>query len=133
MAFADASDEFLLHVGFGAHYREVERGSFYTVETYTRFLRELKLGDVLEFDTTVLGADAKRLHLFHSMRHGEDGYEAATQEVMMLHVDLDTTSVRPMSGALVEAIGAVAAEHAGLERASSVGRGIRGVTRRELS
>ena len=50
VAFADASDEFLLHVGFGAHYREVERGSFYTVETYTRFLRELKLGDVLEFE-----------------------------------------------------------------------------------
>ena len=43
VAFADASDEFLIHVGFDANYRST-CGTFYTVEAQIRFLEELKEG-----------------------------------------------------------------------------------------
>ena len=80
VAFGDATDAYLIRAGFDDTYRGDIGGTFYTVETHIRYVRELKLGDPLLFRTTVLGADAKKLHLFHSMVHEIDGYEAATQE-----------------------------------------------------
>lgn len=97
VAFGDASDAYLTHAGFDAAYRERERGTFYTVETHIRYLRELQRGDPLLFRTTVLGVDPKKVHLFHSMVHAAAGFEAATQEVLLLHVDMDAVAVTPMS------------------------------------
>lgn len=104
VAFGDASDAYLLYAGFDEDYRRDIRGTFYTVETHIRYLRELKFGDPLLFQTIVLGADAKKLHLFHSMVHEDEGYEAATQEVFLLHVSLDDVAVTPMSPPLLTAI-----------------------------
>lgn len=104
VAFGDASDAYLLLRGFDETYRKDVGGTFYTVETHIRFLRELKFGDPLLFRTTVLGVDAKKLHLFHSMIHEDAGYEAATQEVFLLHVSLDDVAVIPMSAALLAAM-----------------------------
>ena len=104
VALGDASDAYLLYSGFDEDYRDDIGGTFYTVETHIRYLRELKLGDPLLFRTTVLGADAKKLHLFHSMVHADDGYEAASQEVFLLHVSLDDVAATPMSQPLLAAI-----------------------------
>jgi acyl-CoA thioesterase FadM len=104
VAFGDASDAYLLQRGFDEAYRRDVGGTFYTVETHIRYLRELKLDDPLLFRTTVLGVDAKKLHLFHSMVHEDAGYEAATQEVFLLHVSLDDVAVTPMSAALLGAM-----------------------------
>ena len=93
VAFGDASDAYLLQRGFDEEYRRDVGGTFYTVETHIRYLRELKLADDLLFRTTVLGVDAKKLHLFHSMVHENAGYEAATQEVFLLHVSLGDVGV----------------------------------------
>ncbi|MCP3976466.1 MAG: hypothetical protein GY720_18420 [bacterium] len=104
VAFGEASDAYMMQAGFGEEYREQTRGTFYTVETHIRYLRELKLNDPLVFRTTILGVDAKKLHLFHSMEHAEQGYEAATQEAFFLHVNLDSVAVAPMETWLLRAI-----------------------------
>jgi acyl-CoA thioesterase FadM len=104
VAFGDATDAYLVQRGFDEAYRRGIGGTFYTVETHIRFLRELKFGDPLLFRTTVLGVDAKKLHLFHSMVHEDAGYEAATQEVFLLHVSLDDVAVTPMAPVLLAAI-----------------------------
>ena len=104
VAFGDATDAYLMQRGFDEAYRRDVGGTFYTVETHIRFLRELKSGDPLLFRTTVLGVDARKLHLFHTMVHEDAAYEAATQEVFLLHVSLDDVAVTPMAPVLLAAI-----------------------------
>ncbi len=125
LAFGDATDAVLLHAGFDAAYRRDDRGAFYTVETHITFRRELREGDLLAFEAIVLGADAKRLHLFHRMVHG--GEVAATQEAMLLHVALDSGRVAPMAEGLAARFVALAAEHATIPRPAEAGASIRPV------
>lgn len=126
VAFGDASDAYMMRAGFGEEYREQTRGTFYTVETHIRYLRELKLDDPLVFRTTVLGVDAKKLHLFHSMEHAEQGYEAATQEAFFLHVNLDTVAVAPMETWLLRAMELDRDAHRDI-RPDGAGRAVRSI------
>ena len=77
VAFGDASDALLDHLGFGPDYREAN-GTFYTVETRIRFLREVEKGSEIHTETLLLGADEKRLHAHHTLFSGEDPDPAAT-------------------------------------------------------
>lgn len=114
VAFGDASDAYLIHAGFDEAYRRNVGGTFYTVETHIRYLREVALGDPLLFRTTVLGVDAKKLHLFHSMVHASDHFEAATQEAFLLHVDTRQVKVTAMHGDLLSTIQSHRDSHASL-------------------
>ncbi len=125
VAFAAAGDWVLEWAGFDAAYRAGERGTFYTAEAQTWFLREVALGAGVAIHTTVLGADAKRLHLFHEMLVG--GETCALQESMLLHVDADTGTVVPMAAAIRARFETLAAAHAGRLRPERIGTGVRGM------
>ncbi len=126
VVFGMASDEYLTRMGFDEHYRAAVGGSFYTVETHIVFVDELDPGAALAVDTTVAGADPKRVHLFHELRRTGDGALAATQESMMLHVDTSIDRVAPMGEELYAVLSADAAAHAGLLGDGTTGRAIRG-------
>ena len=125
VVFGMASDEYLVRMGFDEHYRTTAGGSFYTVETHIAFIDELAPGAALVVDTTVAGADPKRVHLFHELRRGDDEALAATQESMMLHVDTRIDRVVPMGEELYAMLKADADAHAGLLPAGTTGRAIR--------
>ena len=125
--FGLASDEYLIRMGFDEHYRAATGGSFYTVETHIVFIDELAPRTPLAVDTTVAGADPKRVHLFHELRRAGDEAVAATQESMMLHVDTNIDRVAPMAGALYAVLRADADAHAGLLPDGTAGRAIRAV------
>ncbi len=127
VAFGDASDEVLLHVGFDEQYRQEAGGAFYTVETHVQFLQELDEGDHLVADTQVLGVDEKRVHLFHMLRREGDDEVAATQETLMLHVDTEAGAVTPMRADLQSRLAELARHHASLPEPSGVGRAVRPV------
>ena len=127
VVFGMASDEYLTRMGFDEHYRNTAGGSFYTVETHIVFVDELAPGTALAVDTTVAGADPKRVHLFHELRRGGDDALVATQESMMLHVDTRIDRVTPMAEALYAVLRADADAHAGLLSAGATGRAIRAV------
>ena len=126
VVFGKASDEYLTRMGFDEHYRAAG-GSFYTVETHIRFIDELAPDTRLAVDTTVAGADSKRVHLFHELRRAEDGALAATQESLMLHVDTRIDRVAPMGASLYAVLRADADAHAGLLPEGATGQAIRGV------
>ena len=126
VVFADAGDALLERVGFDDAYRAVQRGTFYTVETHVRFVREVPKSGLLAVFTIVLGADAKRLHLFHTMVEENDGFVAATQESLLLHVNIDSVRVTPMADEILDAIQVLAAEHGDLPRPDGVGAAIVG-------
>ena len=127
VVFGMASDGYLIRMGFDEHYRASTGGSFYTVETHIAFIDELAPRAALVVDTTVAGADPKRVHLFHELRRSDDDALAATQESMMLHVDTRIDRVAPMSEALYAVLRADADVHAGLLPAGTTGRAIRAV------
>jgi len=94
------------------------------VETHVNYLREVVLDDLLRVSTQLLGADAKRFRLFHTLHHAASGEVAATNEVLALGFDLGSRRVRPFGEPVRARIGAVLAEHGSLPPPANAGRGI---------
>lgn len=121
--FGDATDALLRLIGVDLPY--VEAGhSYYTVETHLRHLDEAKLGEVLTCTTQILGADEKRLHVFHRLYAGPERREIATGEHMLLHVDSKAGRACPAAAPVRAALDALAQAHAGRERPIVAGRAI---------
>jgi acyl-CoA thioester hydrolase len=96
VAFTEASNAFLDELDLGAAYRERTGKTIYTVEGHINFLQEVKVNAPLRYTTQLLGYDAKRIQIFHYMLHADEGYLAATNELMFLHVNQATLKVEPM-------------------------------------
>jgi acyl-CoA thioester hydrolase len=120
MAFTEATEAFLDHVGLGAAYQARTGSGIYTVESHLCFLSSVPSGATLAYHTQLLGHDAKRLHVFHLMTR--TGSVAATCELMFLHVSGDR--VAPMPPEAASAVAALAADHAALPRPDQAGRRI---------
>jgi carnitine 3-dehydrogenase len=118
---ANATDAFLRHVGLDAVYLKGGR-SAYTVETHIRHLAEATANEPLSVATQVLDADAKRLHLFHTVVQPQTGTVVATGEHLLLHVDTRGGRASPMVEPVAERVAAVAHAHASLPRPAGAGR-----------
>jgi acyl-CoA thioester hydrolase len=132
LAFTEATEAFLDYVGLGAAYRARTGSGIYTAESHLCFLSPVTLGAALEYRTTLLGHDAKRMHVIHQMtRAGQvagqvagevAGEVAATCELMFLHVSGDR--VAPMPTEPAAAVAALADAQAALPRPDQAGRRI---------
>jgi carnitine 3-dehydrogenase len=120
-AFGDTTDALLRLIGIDAAYL-AETGSYFTVETHLSHVGETSAGDHLTASTQVLGADEKRLHLFHTLRR--DGAEVATAEQMMLHVSAATGHAGAAGDAVLAKVRELAAAQSGLPRPPRAGRSI---------
>ena len=120
LAFTEATEAFLDHVGLGAVYRARTGSGIYTAESHLCFLSGVTEGATLRYQTQLLGHDGKRLHVFHRMTSA--GTLAATCELMFLHVSRDR--VTPMPPEAAAAVGALAAGQAALPRPDQAGRRI---------
>ena len=123
-AFGWASDALFRYVGIDERYR-ASGHSFYTVESHINYYREASLGEPLRFTTQVLGLDAKRLHFFHAMYHGDSGTLLSTTEQMLLHVDTRASSASPIEPQVYAALEAIMSAHASMSRPEQVGRQMR--------
>lgn len=123
VAFTEATEALLDHVGLGAAYRARTGCGIYTVESHVCFKASVRLGEQLRYVSQVLGCDAKRLHVFHRIVLAS-GSEAATNELMFLHVDGATERVTAMPADRLAAVCALAAEHAPLPVPPEAGRRI---------
>jgi carnitine 3-dehydrogenase len=121
--FAETTDAFLRHVGLDEAYLRAGH-SAYTVETHLRHLREVAGLEPLRVLTQVLGADEKRLHLFHTMLHARSGETLATGEHLLLHVDTAAGRVGPWIEPVAGRIAGAAAGHAALPVPEGAGRAI---------
>ena len=99
VVFDRGTDAWLDHAGFMGAYREAGNVVF-AVETHTLYRKELRLGAPMLVRTWLVAADAKRLHLAHEMT--SDGVLSAMQEVLFVHVSLQTRKVVPMAPPVIE-------------------------------
>jgi acyl-CoA thioester hydrolase len=99
------------------------------LEAHVTYNREVQAGDPLRITTQILDHDEKRLHFFHTMYHGSEGWLAATNELMMLHIDYATRRAAPWHPATLRRLEAMAAAHKVLRRPDKAGRVI-GIARK---
>jgi acyl-CoA thioester hydrolase len=106
LVFGHATDAVMDAVGLGPAYREANDASLYTVEAHVRYLDEVPAGSELEVRSSVIGATAKLLWIWHELH--VDGRLRATEEVLGVHVVRRRSAPFPddvaaaVRGALVE-------------------------------
>jgi acyl-CoA thioester hydrolase len=129
VAFDRATDAFLAHIGLGPEDRSRMGVTTFTLESHVCYLREVLEGASLRFTTRLLGFDEKRIHYLHEMLHAQEGYLAATNELMSLHVGHATRRAAPMAGEVLARLDEVLRRHRDLPVPPQVGRRI-GLDRR---
>jgi acyl-CoA thioester hydrolase len=123
VAFTEATEAFLDHVGLGEAYRDSSGCGIYTVESHMCFKASVRRGEPINYRSQLLGFDAKRLHIFHQIMTS-DGAEAATNELMFLHVELAGERVTAIPPERLTVVSALRAEHAALPVPDQAGRRI---------
>ena len=124
VVFDLATDEFFRSIGLDEAHRRASGVTTFALEAHVTYHREVREGDPLRFTTLLLGHDAKRLHYFHQMYHAEEGYLAATNELMSLHVSDESRRGAPMALEVLERLRLIQTAHDRLPRPPQVGRRI---------
>ncbi len=129
LAFDHATDALLDYLRLTHAHKAKANSTTFVADMNVSYLREVREGDPLRFTTRVLDCDEKRIHFWHEMYHAGEGYLAATNELLSLHIDLRTRRVGPMPPHILEWIKRVRDAHAALPLPDGVGRTI-GIHRR---
>jgi len=124
LVFDHATDAMLDHVGLDATHREATGQSVFVAEAHVTYDQEVMDGDELRVTTQIIDCDAKRIHVFHRMYANGADEIAATNELMILTVDLASRRVAPMTAPIAEALAELKDRHAALGRPDQAGRSI---------
>jgi acyl-CoA thioester hydrolase len=124
VVFDYATDAWLDHLGLDREHKAACEVTTFTLEAHINYLQEVREGDPLRFTTQLLGFDEKRIHYIHQMLHGEEGFVAATNELMSLHVSRTTRRATPMAPEILARLAALLPIHAALAPPPQVGRRI---------
>jgi len=116
LVFDRAAEAFMEHLGIDNDYIRERNASWVALESHTSFNRELRLDDPLRVTAQVLDRDSKRIHLFQTLFHEAKGFQAASNELMIMHVDLGKRSSSRFPPEVVQRLERIAAEHKGLPR-----------------
>lgn len=122
LVFDHGTDAFLDYLGMDERYRAETGFTTYVLETHVTYDRELKSGDRFRLQTQLLDFDAKRLHYFQQMYHAEEGFLAATTEIMLMHIDSRGPRATPMPEAIVSRVELVMTAHRALPHPPQAGR-----------
>ncbi|MAY87408.1 MAG: thioesterase [Pseudooceanicola sp.] len=109
--------------GLGLDYVKTSGMTTFAAEFHVRYVRELKLGDLVTSTFQILDHDAKRVHSFQELRH-VDGWLAATGETLHLSIDQSGPRVAAFPDDVQARIAAMAQDHADLPHPDGAGRRI---------
>jgi acyl-CoA thioester hydrolase len=111
-------------IGLGENYRATRNKSLFAVEAHLSYVREIGPKDTVVVDSQILDHDLKRLRLFQTLIHAEEGYIVATREMMQLHIDMETRKTASFPDDILARIVACAEAHAKLPLPKQAGRSI---------
>lgn len=124
LVFDHATDGLLDRIGLDAAHRERTGQTVFVAEAHVTYDSEVHEGARVRITTQVLDGDAKRLHVFHRMIDAATGKLAATNELMILHVDLASRRVAPFGADIGARIDALVDRHRALAWPDQAGRTI---------
>ncbi|MFP6742314.1 MAG: thioesterase family protein [Alphaproteobacteria bacterium] len=122
VAFDLATDAWLDYIGLSSEAKARMDSTTFSLESHVMYLREVMTGTPLRFTTRLLGFDEKRFHYFHEMHHETEGFVAATNELMSLHVSRKTRRAAPMAETVLVHLGEILETHQTLPPSPLVGR-----------
>jgi acyl-CoA thioester hydrolase len=122
VVFDLATDAWFHYLGLGEAHRAAHGVTTFCLEAHVTYHREVRAGDALRFTTQLLAWDAKRLHYVHEMYHSTDGFLAATNELVSLHVSEATRRSTPMATEILDRLARIQTVHGALPRPAPVGR-----------
>ncbi len=103
---------------------ERDGAEYAVVETHVNYLDELRVHAPVVVTTQALDADTKRFRIFHSLHHAEEGYLAATNEVMALGFNLHTRAMMEFTPRARTRLRETVLAHATIDRHANAGRAI---------
>lgn len=128
VAFSYGTEGLMEHVGMDAAGRAATGHTIYTLEVHLNYLKEVAVDVPIEVRTQVLGVDAKRVHLFHTLHRQDDGTLLACSEQMLSNVDNSNHATGPKTAPFAPVVAAkllpLAESHASLPRPAHAGRSI---------
>jgi acyl-CoA thioester hydrolase len=119
-----ATDAWFNFIGLTREHRQRHNITTFSLEAHITYQREVAEGDPLRFTTRLLDFDAKRIHYFHEMYHAGQGYLAATNELMSLHVSRETRRAAPLAPEIQQRLAQIKQVHDGLPLPPQAGRSI---------
>ena len=122
VAFDKATDTLCTQLGVGWEYTREKVGMTFVLEAHVTYDREVREGDPLRITTQVLDYDSKRVHYFHTMHHGDEGWVASTNELILMNIDYETRRSVPWPEETFRRLELMAAAHAKLPRPDKAGR-----------
>jgi acyl-CoA thioester hydrolase len=96
----------------------------FTLESHINYLLEVKQGTAVEVHTQILGADTKRLHVFHNLFVTGTKTLLAVNEQMQLNVDMSGPRASPFAPTVLPQVLALSSAHAAMPRPKYAGRSI---------
>lgn len=120
--FDDSVTEFMEFIGLGRDLRDRERVTTFSIEGHITFEREIGLGEPIEIRSQLLGWDAKKIHYINFMHHRTEGWVAASNELMSMHISQETRRSAPMAQEVQDRLAAIEAVHARMPIPPQVGR-----------
>ena len=124
VVFDKATDAFLDEIGLDAEHKLRKDVTTFTLEAHVNYLQEVRERAPLRFTTQLFAFDEKRIHYMHAMYQADEGFLAATNELMSLHVSQKTRRAAPMAPEVQARLGALLELHTELPRPPQAGRSI---------
>lgn len=124
LAFDQGTDGLLDLFGLDADYRDRTAHSTFALEMHVTYKREIGRAEPYLITSRVLDADHKRIHMFHEMHHATEGWLAASNEVITMHIDLTRRRSRAFPPEVQARVDAMKAAHAKLPRPAAAGHTI---------
>jgi len=123
-AFDDGGEIFFRDCGIGWEYTREGEGSIFMSNCDLDFRRELFRGDTIRVTTRLIDWRPKLVHTWQAIYHRDDGYLAATAEMLFVHIAFADRRSAPMPGATQARLAQVEQVHHALERPENLGRKI---------
>ena len=121
--FDRGADFGISELGITLDYVKNRKLTIYTAEIHVCYVRELHQGHKVYSRFQIIDFDEKRLHVFQQLHH-EDGWLAATSEVLSLHIDMSGPKVVAFPDDVMAKIKAMAEAQKHLPRPGRAGRSI---------
>jgi len=122
LIFSYATDALMDMLGLDSQNRDTSGHSLFTLELHLNYLHEVKVDVDVQVHTQIIGHDAKRLHLYHSLHLAGGDKELAGNEQMLLHVDLAGPRAAPFTEQTLVKLQALLDEQADLPTPAYIGR-----------
>ncbi|MCW8886293.1 MAG: thioesterase family protein, partial [Motiliproteus sp.] len=122
LAFDQATDAFLENINLGPGYVEATNRSVFVVDMNVTYKREVRQGAPLYVTTQLLDCSDKKIRLFHQMFHESEGFLAATNELLLVHVDMENRKGCPFPEKALNRLGEIGRYHHSFEQPEDVGR-----------